>query len=59
MAMSFYPKARKFGDPFELKYQATAPVNLRPDDYWSIRGPGVIVQHQETSNSVWLMTLPD
>jgi len=52
-------RGRKFGEPFELKYQASTPVIFKPNDFWSIRGPGVIVQHPETTDSVWLMKLPN
>ena len=54
LGMRFDPKARAFGNPFEVQ-----TVEWKPDDAWVIRGPGLVFTRQEKHGSVWLMKLPD
>ena len=58
LAMRFDPSARRFNPPFEVKFVPGSPVTLKPSDWWAVRGPGLVMEHKETTSSVWLMQLP-
>ena len=59
MAQSFDVKQLRLSEPFPVHIPQGSPVELRPADYWSVRGPGISFEHRENFASVWLMKLPD
>jgi hypothetical protein len=54
----FDPKTAGFGEPQEVKFVPGSEVTLKPDDDWTVRGPGLVFSRQENVSSVWLMMLP-
>jgi len=59
MATRFDPQARRFGEPFEVKFVPGSPVAIQPEDSWAVRGPGLVFARKENHSSVWLMKLPE
>jgi predicted Ser/Thr protein kinase len=59
IGMRFDPKQRRFSEPFLVHMPSGSPVDLRPTDTWSVRGPGITLVREESKGSVWLMKLPD
>ena len=57
-AIRFDPKTAGFGGPDEVRFLPGSPVTLKPDDDWTVRGPGLVFSRQENVSSVWLMKLP-
>ncbi len=59
MAVRFDPQKKSFSEPEEVKFLPGSAVTLKPDDVWTVRGPGLVFSDDETGNgSVWLMRLP-
>jgi dipeptidyl aminopeptidase/acylaminoacyl peptidase len=59
MAIRFDPKTAGLGEPHEVRFLPGSAVTLKPDDEWTVRGPGLVFSRQENvSSSVWLMKLP-
>ena len=59
MMVRFDPKTAGFSEPHEVNFVPGSTVTLKPDDDWTVRGPGLVFSRQETGNSsVWLMKLP-
>ncbi len=59
MTVRFDPKTASFSEPHEVKFVPGSTVALRPDDNWTVRGPGLVFSSQQgASSSVWLMKLP-
>jgi serine/threonine protein kinase len=53
------PERGSFSEPQEVKFMPGSAVMLKPDDDWTVRGPGLVFSREETaSSSVWLMKLP-
>jgi eukaryotic-like serine/threonine-protein kinase len=57
-AMKFDPRTKRLGPSFEVKPLPSSEPVPRPDDQWTVRGPGIVFARVETRNSVWLMKLP-
>jgi len=58
MAVRFDPKKASFSEPQEVKFMPGSAVTPKPDDYWEVRGPGLVFSREENGSSVWLMKLP-
>jgi hypothetical protein len=58
MAVRFDPKTGGFSEPYEVKFVPGSAVTLKPDDDWTVRGPGLVFSRWEGGSSVWLMKLP-
>jgi len=59
MIVRFDPKTADFSEPHEVKFVPGSSVTPKPDDDWSVRGPGLVFSSQEgATSSVWLMKLP-
>jgi hypothetical protein len=59
MAVGFDSRRKSFSEPREVKFVPGSAVTLKPDDDWTVRGPGLVFSRRETGNSsVWLMKLP-
>jgi hypothetical protein len=58
MTLRFDPKTRTVSAPYEISYLPGSTQTIRPDDPWTIRGPGLVFQRRESTSSVWLMNLP-
>jgi hypothetical protein len=59
MAVRFDPQRVSFSEPKEVKFVPGSAMTPRPDDIWTVRGPGLVFSRQEHGNSsVWLMKLP-
>jgi len=59
MAVAFDSRRKSFSEPHEVVFVPGSAVTLKPDDDWTVRGPGLVFSRQETGNSsVWLMKLP-
>ncbi len=60
MMVRFDPKTASFSEPREVKFVPGSTVTLKPDDDWTVRGPGLVFSSQQgASSSVWLMKLPN
>jgi Tol biopolymer transport system component/tRNA A-37 threonylcarbamoyl transferase component Bud32 len=57
-AVHFDPQLASFSEHREVKFLPGSAVMLKPDDVWTVRGPGLVFSHREYSSSVWLMKLP-
>jgi Tol biopolymer transport system component/tRNA A-37 threonylcarbamoyl transferase component Bud32 len=59
MAIRFDPQRVSLSEPYEVKFVPGSAMILKPDDDWTVRGPGLVFSRQETGTpSVWLMKLP-
>jgi hypothetical protein len=59
MAVHFDPQTKRFSEPREVKFVPGSAMTPKPDDSWTVRGPGLVFTRRETGNSsVWLMKLP-
>jgi dipeptidyl aminopeptidase/acylaminoacyl peptidase len=58
MAVRFDPQRAFFSAPQEVKFLPGSAVTPKPDDSWTVRGPGLVFSREETTNSVWLTKLP-
>jgi serine/threonine protein kinase/Tol biopolymer transport system component len=59
MAVRFDPQTRTFGAHQEVRFPPGSEISLKPDDAWTVTGPGLVFSHAGTNNStVWLMKLP-
>jgi eukaryotic-like serine/threonine-protein kinase len=58
MAVRFDPKTGGFSEHYEVKFVPGSAVTLKPDDDWTVRGPGLVFSRWEGGSSVWLMKLP-
>ena len=58
MAVRFDPHRAGLSEPQEVRFLSGSEVTLKPDDDWTVRGPGLVFAHDTTSHSVWLMRLP-
>ena len=56
MAVRFDPKTGGFSEPYEVKFVPGSAVTLKPDDDWTVRGPGLVFSRWEGGSSVWLMS---
>jgi serine/threonine protein kinase/dipeptidyl aminopeptidase/acylaminoacyl peptidase len=59
MAIRFDPAARRFGEPFQVRFPPGHESDLQPGDSWRSRGPGIVFTRLERTGSVWLMKLPE
>jgi hypothetical protein len=55
MAVHFDPQKASFSEPREVKFLPGSAVTFKPDDIWTVRGPGLVFSRGEYSSSVWLM----
>jgi eukaryotic-like serine/threonine-protein kinase len=58
MGVRFDPHRAGLSDPQEVRFWPGSEVTLKPDDDWTVRGPGLVFNHDTTNPSVWLMKLP-
>jgi len=58
MAIRFDPQRAGFDEPHEVKFLPGSAVTLKPDDFWMVRGPGLVFSREVENASVWLMKLP-
>jgi hypothetical protein len=59
MTVSFDPTTAGFGEHREVKFVPGSSVTPKPDDDWTVRGPGLVFSSQQgASSSVWLMKMP-
>jgi eukaryotic-like serine/threonine-protein kinase len=58
MAVRFDPHRAGLSQPQEVRFWPGSEVTLKPDDDWTVRGPGLVFDHDNTNPSVWLMKLP-
>jgi len=53
------PRTASFSEPHEVQFMPDSTLAPKPDDEWTVRGPGLVFSSQQgTSSSVWLMKLP-
>ena len=59
VGVRFDPKARSFGQPFDVKFPPGSAAEWKRDDNWVIAGPGLVFTRAENHSGVWLMKLPE
>jgi eukaryotic-like serine/threonine-protein kinase len=58
MAVRFDSQRANFSEPHEVKFAPGSAVTPKPEDLWTVRGPGLVFSREKDIVSVWLMKLP-
>ena len=57
MAIRLDPKQRRVSEPFQVRFAGGSAVEIRPDDNWSVRGSGIVVERVQVNGRPWLLHL--